>query len=90
MPFVSSIFLRRLLHPGVHHNIVLRATLLDYNRHYTDSEFHSLTIDGLRKEIISLIEHEVVSGFVVAVLFSIHSLSLLLHGKFALSTYIGV
>ncbi|KAK2644108.1 hypothetical protein Ddye_019303 [Dipteronia dyeriana] len=58
VPFVSSIFLRRLLHPGVHHNIVVRATLLDYNRQYTDSEFQSLTIDGLRKEIISLIEHE--------------------------------
>ncbi|KAK0591184.1 hypothetical protein LWI29_036588 [Acer saccharum] len=58
VPFVSSIFLRRLLQPGVHHNIVLRATLLDYNRHFTDSEFQSLTIDGFRKEIISLIEHE--------------------------------
>ncbi|KAL5789070.1 hypothetical protein ACOSQ2_003958 [Xanthoceras sorbifolium] len=58
VPFVSSIYLRRILHPGVHHNSVLRATLLDYNRHYTDSEFLSLTVDGLRKEIISLIEHE--------------------------------
>lgn len=59
MPFISSIFLRRLLHPAVHHNSVLRATLLDYNRHLTDSEFQSLTVDGLRKEIVSLIEHEV-------------------------------
>lgn len=56
--FVSSIFFRRLLHPGVHHNIVLRATLLDYNRRWTDSEFQNLTVDGLKKEIISLIEHE--------------------------------
>ncbi|XP_059445417.1 nuclear pore complex protein NUP160 isoform X2 [Corylus avellana] len=58
VPFVSSIFLRRLLCPGVHHNISLRATLLDYNRHWTDSEFHSLTADGLKKEILSLIETE--------------------------------
>lgn len=59
VPFVSSIFLRRLLCPGIHHNISLRATLLDYNRHWTDLEFQSLTADGLKKEILSLIEHEV-------------------------------
>ncbi|GMY33051.1 nuclear pore complex protein NUP160 isoform X1 [Fagus crenata] len=58
VPFVSSIFLRRLLCPGIHHNISLRATLLDYNRHWTDLEFQSLTADGLKKEILSLIEHE--------------------------------
>lgn len=58
-PFVSSIFLRRLLLPGVHQNIVLRTTLQDYNKHMTDSEFYSLTVDGLKKEILSLIEHEV-------------------------------
>ncbi|KAE8022771.1 hypothetical protein FH972_008545 [Carpinus fangiana] len=58
VPFVSSIFLRRLLCPGVHHNISLRATLLDYNKHWTDSEYHSLTADGLKKEILSLIETE--------------------------------
>ncbi|KAI9177139.1 hypothetical protein LWI28_011540 [Acer negundo] len=51
-------FLTEASSPGVHHNIVMRATLLYYNRHYTDSEFQSLTIDGFRKEIISLIEHE--------------------------------
>lgn len=56
--FVSSIFLRRLLCPGVHHNISLRATLLDYNRHWTDSEYQSLTADGLKKEILLLIESE--------------------------------
>ncbi|EXC04051.1 hypothetical protein L484_011031 [Morus notabilis] len=55
---VSNIFLRRLLHPGVHHNVAMRATFLDYNRHWTDSEFQSLTADGLKKEILSLIEHE--------------------------------
>lgn len=59
VPFVSSIFLRKLLCPGIYHNISLRATLLDYNRHWTDSEFQSLTADGLRKEILSLIEYEV-------------------------------
>lgn len=68
MSFVSSIFFRRLLHPGVHHNIVLRATLLDYNRRWTDSEFQNLTVDGLKKEIISLIEHEVSVAFIISVL----------------------
>lgn len=57
-PVVSSIFLRRLLLPGIHHNVALRATLLDYNRHWSESDFQSLTADGLKKEIISLIEHE--------------------------------
>ncbi|KAM2948365.1 hypothetical protein FF1_035381 [Malus domestica] len=61
VPVVSSIFLRRLLLPGVHHNIALRSTLLDYNRHWSDSDFHSLTADMLKKEILSLIEHEGVS-----------------------------
>ncbi|CAN6684888.1 unnamed protein product [Malus baccata var. baccata] len=51
----------RLLLPGVHHNIALRSTLLDYNRHWSDSDFHSLTADMLKKEILSLIEHEGVS-----------------------------
>uniref|UniRef100_A0A2P2MJN9 Nuclear pore complex protein NUP160 isoform X3 n=1 Tax=Rhizophora mucronata TaxID=61149 RepID=A0A2P2MJN9_RHIMU len=60
-PFISNIFLRRLLCPGVHHNAVLRSTLLDYNRHWTDSEFRSLTVDGLKKEIRSIIEHQGVS-----------------------------
>ncbi|KAM2511233.1 hypothetical protein PS1_035634 [Malus domestica] len=50
-----------LLLPGVHHNIALRSTLLDYNRHWSDSDFHSLTADMLKKEILSLIEHEGVS-----------------------------
>ena len=56
---VSSIFLRMLFLPDIFHNSVLRATLQDHNKHFTDSEFHSLIADGLKKEIISLIEHEV-------------------------------
>ncbi|XP_050215706.1 nuclear pore complex protein NUP160 isoform X2 [Mercurialis annua] len=60
VPFVSSIFLRRLLHPGVYHNFILRSTLLDYNRHWTDAEFQSLTVGGLKREVCSLIEHEAV------------------------------
>ncbi|CAH9085976.1 unnamed protein product [Cuscuta europaea] len=56
--FVSHIFLRRLLLPGVHHKTILRATLQEYNKHFTDSEFHSLEINGLKNEILSLIEHE--------------------------------
>ncbi|GMI73078.1 SUPPRESSOR OF AUXIN RESISTANCE1, NUCLEOPORIN 160, ARABIDOPSIS NUCLEOPORIN 160 [Hibiscus trionum] len=58
VPFVSSIFFRRLLHPGVYHNIVLRSTFLDYSKHWTDNEFQSLTVDGLKKEILSIVEHE--------------------------------
>ncbi|KAL2992532.1 hypothetical protein AAZX31_10G052400 [Glycine max] len=58
-PFVSSIFLRRLLLPGVHHNATLYATLLEYSRHLGESELQTLTADGLKKEILSLIEHEV-------------------------------
>ncbi|XP_050381591.1 nuclear pore complex protein NUP160 isoform X2 [Argentina anserina] len=62
LPIVSSIILRRLLLPGIHHNAALRTTLLDYNRHWTESDFHSLTADGLKKEILSLIEHEGLTG----------------------------
>lgn len=57
--FLSSIFIRRLLHPGVHHTEALRATLLDYNRRWTDSEFEALTVDEVKKELLFLIEHEV-------------------------------
>ncbi|KAL8109546.1 nuclear pore complex protein NUP160 isoform X2 [Apium graveolens] len=66
--FVSSIFLRRLLLCGVHQNTVLRATLQDYNKHFSDSEFYSLTVDGLKKEILSLIENEGFPGTPVSVL----------------------
>lgn len=58
VPFVSSIFLRRLLHPGVLHYTTLRATFQDYNKHWGDSEFQSLTVDELKKEILSLVEDE--------------------------------
>ncbi|KAK6925523.1 Nuclear pore complex protein NUP160, partial [Dillenia turbinata] len=62
VPFISSIFLHRLLHPGVYNNSAVRATLQDYNKNWTDSEFQSLTADGLKKEILSLIEYEDVKG----------------------------
>ncbi|PPS10292.1 hypothetical protein GOBAR_AA10330 [Gossypium barbadense] len=74
VPFVSSIFLRRILHPGVYHNKVLRSTFLDYSKHWTDNEFQSLTVDGLKKEILSLGEHESTSGAVG--LIRTHSVSL--------------
>ncbi|XP_057434372.1 nuclear pore complex protein NUP160-like [Lotus japonicus] len=61
LSFVSSIFLRRLLLPGVHLNAALYATLVEYNRHLAESELQTLTADGLKKEILSLIEHEVAS-----------------------------
>ncbi|KAL6964531.1 hypothetical protein U1Q18_035583 [Sarracenia purpurea var. burkii] len=67
VPLMSSIFLRRLLLPGIQHSTVLRATFQDYNKHLTDSEFYSLTVDGLKKEILSLVEHEVVSENPVSV-----------------------
>ncbi|XP_012074439.1 nuclear pore complex protein NUP160 isoform X1 [Jatropha curcas] len=70
VPFLSSIFLRRLLQPGVHHNAVLRATFLDYNKHWTDTEFNSLTVGGLKKEICSLIEQEGVNEGPVSVFWS--------------------
>ncbi|KAL4564311.1 hypothetical protein LXL04_028371 [Taraxacum kok-saghyz] len=57
-PRVSSVFIRMLLLPGVFHSSVLRATLQDHSRHLTDSEFHSLIADGLKKEIVSIIEQE--------------------------------
>lgn len=78
--FVSSIFLRRLLHPGVYHNSVLRTTLQDYNKHWTNSEFQSLTVDGLKKEILSLIEHEVLFAFIIVIYFI---LSFISHPKFS-------
>jgi nuclear pore complex protein Nup160 len=68
-PIISSIFLRRLLLPGVHNNPVLRATLQDYNKHLSDSEFYSLSVDGLKTEILSLIEQEGISVSAVSVLY---------------------
>ncbi|KAJ1277864.1 hypothetical protein BS78_04G035900 [Paspalum vaginatum] len=56
--FISSMFLRRLLQPGVNHCSALRETLLEHRRFLSDSEFQSLTANGLRKEILSIIEQE--------------------------------
>lgn len=68
IPFVSSIFLRKLLHPGIFHDGVFQMAMLEYNRHFTNSEFRSLTVDGLKKEILLLIEHEVFTDFMIPVL----------------------
>ncbi|PKI74950.1 hypothetical protein CRG98_004722 [Punica granatum] len=57
--FVSSVFLRKLLHPGIFHDGVFQMTMLDYNRHLAYSDLRNMTVDGLKKEILSLIEHEV-------------------------------
>ncbi|QCE06004.1 nuclear pore complex protein NUP160 [Vigna unguiculata] len=59
LPFVSCVFLRRLLLSGVHHNATLYATIVEYSRHLGESELHTLTADGIKKEILSIIEHEV-------------------------------
>ncbi|CAA7046484.1 unnamed protein product [Microthlaspi erraticum] len=59
MGFISSIFLRRLLCPGIFHNVALRLTLRDHNKHWTDSEFQSLSLDELKSEVLLLVEHEV-------------------------------
>ncbi|KAK1326210.1 hypothetical protein QJS10_CPA01g00465 [Acorus calamus] len=53
---LSMIFLRRLLQPGVYQTDALRETILDYDKHLTDSEFQSLTVAGLKKELLSIIE----------------------------------
>ncbi|GJX41446.1 RNA-directed DNA polymerase, eukaryota, reverse transcriptase zinc-binding domain protein [Tanacetum coccineum] len=58
---VSSIFLRLLFLPGIFYHSVIRATLQDHNVHLTNSEFHSFTADGMKKEIISVIESEAAS-----------------------------
>ncbi|KAL3538416.1 hypothetical protein ACH5RR_001782 [Cinchona calisaya] len=67
-PIISSIFLHRVLLPGVYHSTVFRATLQYYNKHFTDSEFDSFTVDGLKNEILSLIENEVGSESPVPIL----------------------
>ncbi|THG12740.1 hypothetical protein TEA_026867 [Camellia sinensis var. sinensis] len=69
VPFVSSIFLRRLLSPGVLQSTVLRATFQDYNKHLANSEFYSLTVDRLKMEILSLVEHEGISESPVSILY---------------------
>ncbi|KAF3614407.1 hypothetical protein FXO38_35698 [Capsicum annuum] len=67
-PFVSFVYLRRLLLPGVYHRNVLRVTLRDFSKHFTDSEFDSLTVDGLKNEILSVIQHEVGADSPISVL----------------------
>ncbi|KAJ4895010.1 SUPPRESSOR OF AUXIN RESISTANCE1 [Raphanus sativus] len=59
MGFISSVFLRRLLCPGIFHTVALRLTLRDHNKHWTDSEFQSLSLDELKSEILLLVEEEV-------------------------------
>ncbi|KAK7355535.1 hypothetical protein VNO80_14793 [Phaseolus coccineus] len=59
LPFVSCVFLRRLLLPGVHQNATFYATLVEYSRHLGESELQTITADGIKKEILSVIEHEV-------------------------------
>lgn len=58
--FISSIFLRRLLQPGVYQSAALRATVLDYKKYLSDYEFQSLTTTGLKKEILTAIQSEVI------------------------------
>lgn len=83
IPLLSSIFLDRLLHPGVFSDSVLRATMMDYNRCLTDSELESLKVDGLKKEILLLVEYEVALKTVPGPLcFSqLHAYTLLSHSE---------
>ncbi|GAB2284016.1 hypothetical protein Dimus_018499 [Dionaea muscipula] len=67
MAFISSIFLHRLLHPGVLNTSVLRATLEDYNKQWTDAEFQAFSVEDLRREILSLVEQEAVSGSIFSI-----------------------
>lgn len=63
--FISSIFLRRLLQPGVYQSAAMRATVLDHKKYLSGYEFQSLTTAGLKKEILTLIESEVIINFVM-------------------------
>ncbi|XP_062218182.1 nuclear pore complex protein NUP160-like isoform X2 [Phragmites australis] len=56
--FISSMFLRRLLQPGVNNCSALRETLYEHKKFLSDSEIQSLTANGLQKEILSIIEQE--------------------------------
>ncbi|XXG76396.1 hypothetical protein AAC387_Pa08g0756 [Persea americana] len=69
VPFVSSIFFRRLLHPGVRQNAALHATIKDHDKHLTESEFRSLTIEGLKKEFFSIMESEGVADNPISVIY---------------------
>ncbi|PKA58130.1 hypothetical protein AXF42_Ash019834 [Apostasia shenzhenica] len=56
--FISSIFLRRLLQPGVYHSAALRAILLDRKKYLSDIEFQSLSVAGVKKEISKVVHGE--------------------------------
>ena len=58
-PSVSALFLRRLLQPGIHQRISLQEVLETRQRHLSDTEFRSLTVEGLRKEILTVIDSDV-------------------------------
>ncbi|KAG0475193.1 hypothetical protein HPP92_014879 [Vanilla planifolia] len=53
--FISSIFLRRLLQPGIYQNAALRAVLLDWKKSFSDREFQSMSVADLRKEVFKII-----------------------------------
>ncbi|XP_078175498.1 SUPPRESSOR OF AUXIN RESISTANCE1 [Carex rostrata] len=56
--FLSSIFLRRLIQPGVYQSLALRETFLDYKKFLSESQFQSLSLAGIKKEIVGIIERE--------------------------------
>ncbi|KAM0939366.1 hypothetical protein DsansV1_C21g0169861 [Dioscorea sansibarensis] len=60
--FVSSIFLRRLLQPGVYQKDALRATVMCHKKYLSDYEFQSLSVIGLKREILTAIELEGVAA----------------------------
>ncbi|BBN19520.1 nuclear pore complex protein Nup160 [Marchantia polymorpha subsp. ruderalis] len=55
---VPSLFLRRLLQPGVRQHAALKDVLQMRRRHLSDIEIGSLTLEGLRKEIKASINVE--------------------------------
>ncbi|KAL3676747.1 hypothetical protein R1sor_026695 [Riccia sorocarpa] len=59
--FVPSLFLRRLLQPGVRQHPALKEVLRGRKRQLTDFEIGSLTLDGLRKEVKASIDSEPLS-----------------------------
>uniref|UniRef100_A0A7N0ZY83 Uncharacterized protein n=1 Tax=Kalanchoe fedtschenkoi TaxID=63787 RepID=A0A7N0ZY83_KALFE len=67
---MSSVFLHRLLQPGVYDNAVMRRTLQDHNKHLNSTEFESLDCDGVRKEILSVIECESANRSPLSIYFS--------------------
>lgn len=57
--FVTSIFFRRLLQPGIYHTTALRALLLDEKKYLSDYEFQSLSVPGFRKLLLTIVNAEV-------------------------------